>query len=127
MTVGLAIGVVAFGILVGVVSALFGVGGGIVMVPFMVLALATSQHVAEGTSLLVIIPTSLVGFLAHRKERFGSVRHAAPLGLAGMIGSFTGASLALSLPTGVLQTFFGVLVIAVGVRLILEGRALRVV
>jgi uncharacterized membrane protein YfcA len=125
VTVGLAIAVVAFGILVGVVSALFGVGGGIVILPFMVLALSTSQHVAEGTSLLVIIPTSLVGFLAHRRERYGSVRHAALLGLGGMIGSFTGATIALSLSTVILQRFFGVLVIVAGVRLLLRGRGLR--
>jgi uncharacterized protein len=124
MTIGLAVEVVAFGVLVGVVSALFGVGGGVVMVPFMVLVLGLQQQVAEGTSLLVIIPTSMVGFLAHRRERFGSVNHAALLGLGGVLGSFAGASLALSLPAETLQSVFGVLVIAVGVRLIVQGRSL---
>jgi uncharacterized membrane protein YfcA len=125
MTLGVALEVVAFGVLVGVVSALFGVGGGIVMIPFMVLVLGTPQQIAEGTSLLVIIPVSLVGFLAHRRERFGSIRHAALLGLGGMCGSVAGASIALSLSGYVLQMFFGVLVIVVGVLLIIQGITIR--
>jgi uncharacterized protein len=124
MTLGVALEVVVFGVVVGVVSALFGVGGGIIMVPFMVLVLGTSQQIAEGTSLLVIIPTSLAGFVAHRRQGFGSIRHAALLGVGGVCGSFAGASIALSLSAGMLQTFFGALVIAVGIRLIVQGRAL---
>jgi uncharacterized protein len=124
MTLGVALGVVVFGVLVGVVSALFGVGGGIIMVPFMVLVLGTSQQFAEGTSLLVIIPTSLVGFVAHRRRGFGTTRHAALLGLGGVSGSFAGASIALSVSDDLLQKFFGALVIAVGLRLIIQGRAL---
>ena len=51
----------AAGLLTGLLSAIFGVGGGQIVIPFMVLVLGTSQHVAEGTSLLVIVPTSLGG------------------------------------------------------------------
>ncbi|MGH2736650.1 MAG: TSUP family transporter, partial [Actinomycetota bacterium] len=56
MSVLVGIGIASAGLGVGLLSALFGVGGGLVMVPFMTLVLDESQHLAEGTSLLVIVP-----------------------------------------------------------------------
>ncbi|MGH8573566.1 MAG: TSUP family transporter, partial [Gammaproteobacteria bacterium] len=70
MNVVSAIGIAGAGIGVGVFSALFGVGGGIIMVPFMTLVLDKGQHLAEGTSLLVIVPTAIVGALAHRRAGY---------------------------------------------------------
>lgn len=109
------------GVGVGVLSALFGVGGGILMVPFMVLALDATQHVAEGTSLLVIIPTAVAGVLAHRRRGYVAFRHAAVLALGGLGGAYLGASLALGLSPAVLQGIFGVLVAITGVRFVVRG------
>lgn len=113
--------VVGAGVLVGVLSALFGVGGGILMVPFMVLALDRGQHVAEGTSLLVIVPTAVAGVLAHRKHGYVSFRHAALLALGGMAGAYTGAALALGLSGQTLQVAFGALMAFTGVRTVAQG------
>lgn len=109
------------GLGVGVLSALFGVGGGILMVPFMVLALDASQHVAEGTSLLVIIPTAIVGVLVHRRRGYVAFPHAALLALGGLGGAYLGASLALELSEDILQATFGVLVAITGARFVLKG------
>ena len=49
------------GLLAGVLSGLFGVGGGVLLVPAMVIVLGYGQHLAQGTSLLVIIPTAIAG------------------------------------------------------------------
>ena len=57
---------VAFGVVVGVASGLLGVGGGTLIVPFLTLAAGFSQHSAEATSLLVILPTAIVGSLDAR-------------------------------------------------------------
>lgn len=123
MSLGLAILVVAAGVLVGVLSALFGVGGGILMVPFMVLALDKTQHVAEGTSLLVIVPTALVGVLLHRRGDFVDFRAAALMAAGGMGGAYIGAALALRLPGETLQVMFGILMAIVGARTIVKGVA----
>ena len=64
LTIPVAIGIAIFGIVVGLLSALFGIGGGVAMVPFMVLLLHRSPHLAEGTSLLVIIPTAIAGVMS---------------------------------------------------------------
>lgn len=106
---------------VGVLSALFGVGGGILMVPFMVLALDQGQHLAEGTSLLVIVPTAVAGVVFHRKKGYVSLKHAAVLAMGGMGGAYAGAALALSLRATTLQVVFGLLMAYSGIRTVSAG------
>ena len=122
MSIEYAVLVVAVGLGVGIISALFGVGGGIVMVPFMVLILDKSQHLAEGTSLLVIVPTALAGVYAHRKARYVTWRTFLALGAAGAVGAVVGARVALVIDGPLLQKLFALFVAAVGIRLIIESR-----
>jgi uncharacterized membrane protein YfcA len=98
---------VVFGFVVGVLSGTMGVGGGVLMVPLMVLVFGLRQHIAQGTSLVAIIPTSLVGSYTH--SRYGNVlvRAAIWMGLAGAVGAAVGAVLALHLPKEILARIFG--------------------
>lgn len=121
VTLPVAIGVTAFGVAVGVLSALFGIGGGLVMVPFMVLLLDGSQHLAEGTSLLVIVPTAIAGVIAHTKRGFVDFRAAAWLAAGGVIGAFLGARIALASAGPTLQIYFAVFLVLMGARLIRDG------
>lgn len=118
------LGIVAAGVLVGVMSALFGVGGGILMVPFMVLALGEEQHLAEGTSLLVILPTAVTGVLAHRRRGYVSFRTGMLLALGGSAGAWVGALLALRLSADSLQMAFGILLAVSGIRVTRRGVAI---
>jgi hypothetical protein len=122
LTLLAAFGVVGFGVVVGLLSALFGIGGGVAMVPFMVLLLERSPHLAEGTSLLVIIPTAIVGVIAHHKRGFVSFRHAGWLSVGGVFGAFAGARLALGIDDDILKTLFAAFLAVMGVRTILQGR-----
>lgn len=116
------LGAAAFGVAVGLLSALFGIGGGIVMVPFIVLLLERSPHLAEGTSLLVIVPTAIAGVIAHHKRGYVSFRLAATLAVGGVFGAFFGARLALSIDENVLVKVFAIFLIVMGLRIIWEGR-----
>lgn len=109
------------GVVIGVVSALFGVGGGILIVPFLVLAVGESQHVAEGTSLLIALPTALAGALVHRRNNFVSWPHSRTLALGGVAGAYLGATLALALPGDTLRRMFAVVLLLIGVRTIRNG------
>jgi uncharacterized membrane protein YfcA len=122
ITLPIALGTVAFGVSVGLLSALFGIGGGVAMVPFMVLLLERSSHLAEGTSLLVIIPTAIAGVIAHHKRGFVSFRHAGWLAVGGVFGAFAGARLALSIDEELLKLLFAVFLALMGVRTIRQGR-----
>lgn len=123
MTFGLAIAIVAAGVLVGILSAMFGVGGGILMVPFMVLVLHEQQHLAEGTSLLVIVPTAAAGVLIHRRSDYVAVKVAGFLAIGGIAGAWIGAFVALRLPAETLQSVFGVVMGLAGIRMVRRGIA----
>ena len=113
--------VVLVGVAVGIMSAMFGVGGGILMVPFIVTVLDKSQHLAEGTSLAVIVPTAIAGVIAHRKRGYVSTSAGLTIATLGIAGSYAGARLALSIDAEVLQQFFGAFTVLVGIRLIYDG------
>ncbi|HZP73884.1 MAG TPA: TSUP family transporter [Gaiellaceae bacterium] len=118
----LYVALVAFGVLAGVASGLLGVGGGTLIVPFLTLAAGLSQHNAEATSLLVILPTAIAGTLTLRRRGVGDPALALRFGVVGAIGAVGGALLALALPAGALRIVFAVFVGLVGLRLIYDGR-----
>jgi len=111
----------AFGVLAGIASGLLGVGGGTLIVPFLVLAVGLTQHGAEATSLLVILPTAIVGSLTLRRKGVGNLGLALRFGLVGAIGAFAGAKLALALPGSTLKLIFAVFVGIVGLKLAYDG------
>lgn len=120
----LLVALVAVGAASGMLAGLLGVGGGLVLVPFLVLVVGMSQHAAEGTSLLVILPTALVASLTLRRRGVGDLRLALGVGVVGAIGGVAGGLLALALPAGVLRTLFAVFVALVGLRLLRDALAL---
>lgn len=113
---------VAFGVLTGVLSGLLGVGGGIFMVPFLVLVAGLGQQEAQATSLLVIAPTSVVVALALRRNGVGDLPLGLRMGAVGVVGGVAGTLLALSLPQGVLGLLFTSLMIVAGLRLLRDAR-----
>ena len=114
---------IALGLAAGVLAGLFGVGGGILFVPALTIVLGVEQHSAQGTSLLAIIPTVVVG--TWRQQRYGNVRWrpAITLGLAGVAGVVAGGFLAESLPGDVLRRLFGVLLLLTAAQLAWRARA----
>jgi uncharacterized protein len=105
------------GLAAGVLSGLFGVGGGVLFVPTLVLVLGLTQIHAEASSLLAIIPTALVG--AMRQHRYGNVRWRSALivGIGSVAGAEAGVVIARTLPEDVLRRLFGVLMIVIAASL----------
>jgi uncharacterized membrane protein YfcA len=112
------VALVAFGVLTGVLSGVLGVGGGIFMVPFLVLVVGLSQHAAQATSLLVVLPTAAVGSWSLYRRGVGDPPTALRMGVIGMVGSIAGTAVALSLPAQALRICFALLMVVVGVRLL---------
>lgn len=104
------------GLFTGLLSSMLGVGGGLVVIPFMILVFGSSQHVAEGTSLVVIVPTALAGALMHARNGLvdGSVLR--DLILAGIVGVFAGGLLALETDGEVLRTIYTIFVFFISFR-----------
>lgn len=116
---------VALGVGAGVLSSILGIGGGIVLVPALVLGLGFSQHAAEGTSLAVIIPTALLGAIRHTRRGYTDWRTGLTIGLGGMAGAPAGALVALAVEALALQRLFAVLLLVLGLRLLWRERSGR--
>jgi len=107
---------VVLGVAAGILSGLFGVGGGILFVPTLTYIGLTQLH-AEATSLLAIIPTVAVG--VWRQQRYGNVRWrgALVIGLASVGAAVGGAQLAESVPETTLRKLFAVVLIATAAQI----------
>lgn len=112
---------VATGVVAGTYAGLLGVGGGIIMVPALVIVLDQSQQGAQGTSLLVIVVTAAVGTVANARRGALDLRLAALLGAGGVAGAAAGALLALRvLDEGALRRVFGVTLLLLGLRMLVS-------
>jgi uncharacterized membrane protein YfcA len=116
-------GAIAIGLAGGVIAGLLGVGGGVLFVPGLVIFLGLSQHQAEATSLLAIVPVALAG--TYTQDRYGNVRRADALllGLLSLAGAAGGVVLANALSGAVLRDSFAVLLLIVAAQFV--RRALR--
>jgi len=114
----IAAGILAFGLCTGMLSGILGIGGGTFMVPFMVLALGIGQHAAEATSLLVVLPTSVVATFVLARRGAVDVRRSLQLGLMGAAGGVAGALIALALPADALRRVFGLFMLIVAARML---------
>lgn len=120
-TVPFLLGAIAFGVATGILSGLLGIGGGLFMVPFLVLVGGAAQQEAQATSLLVILPTAAVATWSLQRAGIGDLRLSLRMGLVGIFGSVAGAALALALPGSVLRLIFAAVLVVVGVRLIRDA------
>jgi uncharacterized protein len=109
------------GLFAGIASGLFGVGGGIVLVPAMIYLMGFSQtpKVAVGTSLAIIIPTALIGIWRHHNLNQVHWKTAAIMIPTGAIGAYIGVWLTTVLSNNDLKRAFGVVLMLVGLKLLL--------
>ena len=114
------IGLVALGLVSGLLAGLFGVGGGIVIVPALVSLFGLDIKQAVGTSLAVILPTAVMGSATHFKH--GNVRlvEACLVAVGAVVSAVIGATLVQRLPGASLKRLFAILLIAVAVKMLVE-------
>ena len=113
-----AAGLVTLGLVAGLLSALLGVGGGIVIVPALVLLFGFGPAAAAGTSLLVIVPTALVGAARHTRSGYVDWRLGIVIGAAGAVGGPLGAALALNADSALVRRAFAVFLALIVVQLL---------
>ncbi len=117
-----AAALVAVGFLVGTLSGLLGVGGGIIVVPAMMLLFGASDLVAKGTSLLMMIPSALGGSIPNLLRKNLDLRVAAIVGLSACTTTLLGAQVAHLVSPIVANIFFAVFLVIVAVRMLVKSR-----
>ena len=108
------------GLTAGILSGLLGIGGGILIVPCLVLIFGLTQHTAQGTTLALMVPP--IGLLAawtYYKQGYVDVKVAALICLGFFFGGLIGAKCAASIDAALLKRLFGVLMLIVAVKMIL--------
>ncbi|OGR76516.1 MAG: hypothetical protein A2X32_12105 [Elusimicrobia bacterium GWC2_64_44] len=112
----------AFGVFIGLLGSALGVGGGIFMVPFLVLALGLPIHQAVAASLAAIVATSSAVAAVNVERGLANIRLGITLEVTTAVGSIAGALVAHKLPGGLLQLLFALMLFPVSVLMFLKGR-----
>ncbi len=107
---------VAIGVVAGTQAGFFGVGGGAVIVPALVLFTDLDYKTAVGTSLFSMIPTSIAGSIAHYRNGHMLMRLALPLGVGCFIGSSLGGQVSRYIDDTTLKNGFSMLMIFLGIK-----------
>jgi len=109
---------IAIGLSSGLLSGMFGIGGGVVIVPALIYLAGFSQHLATGTSLAILLPpVGLGAALEYYRHGGVHVRAAAVIALTLMLSGWIGAAIANRLPGPMLRLAFGLFVTALGLTL----------
>ncbi|MDP4266763.1 MAG: sulfite exporter TauE/SafE family protein [Bacteroidota bacterium] len=111
---------IIIGLVAGLVGGLSGIGGGIIVIPALVLLIGMSQQEAQGTNLAMMLPP--IGFLAaynYYKRGFVNIKVALILGLAFILGGFVGSKIAVNLPDLLVKRIFAVLLLVISVKMLL--------
>jgi len=121
MSITTIVSLLIIGLLAGMLSGLVGVGGGIIMVPMLVLLLGFSQHQAQGTSLAVlVVPVTAIAVFNYYKEGYINWKYAAVIAVFFVVGTYFGSKLALSLDQKMLKKIFSIVLIIVAGKMLLE-------
>lgn len=118
LSAGSVAGLVLLGLASGILAGLLGVGGGIIMVPAMVVLFGIPPAVAKGTSLAVIVPTSVMGTWRNRRHGNADLPVATVVGLAGVLSAFAGSKISIGMSETVSNVLFSVLLLVVAARML---------
>ena len=111
------------GIVVGCLSGMVGVGGGIILVPILVLLFGFSQKEAQGTTLaMMMFPVAILAAFTYYKAGYVNMKAVAWIASGFLLGSFAGAHMAIRLPEHAGGRIFGGLLLAIGVKLLFFGK-----
>ncbi len=113
----------SIGVIAGVIAALCGVGGGVVMVPAFVSLLALPQKTAVATSLAIIIPTALMATVQNAKHGLVDWRVAVVTALSASLFAWFGADWMRAMSNAMLTRVFGVVLVIFGLRMLWLGKA----
>ena len=122
LSVAAALVLVLVGVATGTLAGLLGVGGGVIMIPAMVLLLGEFNVIAKGTSLAVIIPTSITGTIRNRKSANVDVKAATVVGLSGIVSAVAGGSLAANMSESLSNALFATLLLVVAAQMVYRER-----
>jgi uncharacterized membrane protein YfcA len=118
LDLGTALALIALGLVMGVASGLFGIGGGIIVVPALMALFGVSDLVAKGTSLLAMIPAAISGSVPNLRAGLVRLPDGLIVGAAAVLASLGGVALAFLVPPALSGILFGAFLVVIAVRMV---------
>jgi uncharacterized protein len=113
----------AIGLVAGVFAGMFGIGGGLVIVPALIFLLKLRELEAIGTSLAALIPpVGLLGAFEYYRNGFMNLRYAALIALGIFIGAYFGARIMIPLPPGLIRRIYAIFLFLIATRMLVMGK-----
>lgn len=113
---------IAIGFATGALAGMLGVGGGMIMVPAMIVLFGIPSAIAKGTSLAVIIPTAISGTLRNRKNSNADLEAAAIVGATGVVTAVAGGWVSAQMSDSLSNTLFAIFLLLIAVRMAMQAR-----
>jgi len=110
---------IVIGLLAGILSGMFGIGGGVIIVPALMYLCGFSQLKAQGTSLAILLPPAgILAFISYYKRGQVNVQAGILICIFLVVGSVFGAKIANNIPLSILKKSFGVFMILISLKMI---------
>jgi uncharacterized protein len=111
------------GVITGVCAGMFGIGGGVVIVPALIILMKMTQLEASGTSLAVVsLPVGILSVIQYYKAGHVNLQYALFIAAGIFAGSYFGARLALGLDPVIARRAYGVFLLVIATRFLVQGR-----
>jgi len=114
-------GVVVLGLVTGILSGLLGIGGGVIVVPMLILLFGASDLVAKGTSLAMMVPTAISGTIGNIRRKNVDLPAAAVIGASACTTTALGAATAAAIPPVAGNVLFAILLVVIAVRMTIDA------
>ena len=119
MTITTLVLLILIGLAAGFLSGLVGIGGGVIIVPALVILLGFSQKLAQGTSLgILLLPVGILAVMQYYKQGYLNVNYVAIVATAFVLGSFLGSKLALSLSDEKMKKIFAIVMLVIAIKML---------
>jgi uncharacterized membrane protein YfcA len=119
MTFTIILLLVLVGLSAGFLSGLIGIGGGVIIVPALVILLGFSQKLAQGTSLgILLLPVGILGVIQYYKQGYLNVNYVVIISIAFVLGSFLGGRMALSLSDEKMKKIFAIVMMLIAIKML---------
>ena len=113
----------AVGLVAGVFAGMFGIGGGLIVVPALLFLLKLKEVEAIGTSLAALIPpVGLLGAAEYYRNGFINVRYAGLVALGLFVGAYFGARIMVTLPPELTRRLYGIFLLLIAARMLVTGK-----
>jgi uncharacterized protein len=113
------IGLLVLGLIAGYFSGLVGIGGGVIIVPALVLLFGFNEHTAQGTTLALLIPPiGILAVISYFQKGYVDIKTAIIICIGFFIGGYIGGKVAVGLSGDVLKRAFGITIIIIGIKML---------